>query len=52
MHASKTFCSKPNKQIKNRIVIRFKYFKTWELIQRGTERFKTMLASPVAALRT
>ena len=27
-------------------------FKTWELIRRGTEQSKTLLASPVAALRT
>ena len=54
MHASKTFCSKPNKQIKNsRYSLQILFlFKTWELIQRGTERLKTMLASPVAALRT
>ena len=56
MHASKTVRSKPNKQIKNRVAYSLQIlsfiFKTWELIRRDTERLKTMLASPVAALRT
>ena len=56
MHASKTCCSK-NQINKNQKQSRYSLqilflFKTWELIQRGTERFKTMLESPVAALRT
>jgi hypothetical protein len=56
MHPNKLLCSKPNKQIKNIVAYSLQIlsfiFKTWELIRRGTERLKTMLASPVAALRT
>ena len=46
MHASKTICSKPNKQIKNSVDY------SLQILWRGTKRLKTMLASPVFALLT
>ena len=57
MYASKTISSKPNKQIKNSRLFFYSYtfFSFQNLginrLQPGT-RLKTMLASPVAALRT
>ena len=53
---TQSWCMHPKQNLKSKSPIRFKYFyflfKSWELIRCGTERLKTMLASPVATLRT